>query len=121
MAIIPNFLIRKIYRKGSLRETKDGIVFELKNILGPGMITGINFIKINDKIYHSKAIKLITSGVSILAEKIDTDNPILFKLNQEVTCLLEGAKGLQQGLNDIIVELISSEAGQVQVKLSDNL
>lgn len=121
MTIIPGFLLKKIYRNGSLRETNDGILFELKNILGPGSITGINFIKINDIIYESPMIKILTAGVSILAEHITPDNPVFFKLNQEGTCFLNGAKGLKNGLNKIIIELVSRDAGMVQVTLTDTI
>lgn len=121
MSLIPNFLVRRIYRKGSLRETHDGIAFDLKNILGPGIITAINFIKINDEIYSSSVIKFISSNVNVLAEHISHEKPLAIKFNQEATCLLAGAKGLKEGLNQIIIDIISQEVGQVQVTLTDNL
>lgn len=121
MSAIPEFLIKRIYRKGSLRETQDGITFNLKNILGPGMIEGINFIKINDNTYKSSVIEIITKEFSTVAENISIDKPLLFKLNQEITCLLKDAKGLQEGLNKIIVELISRDVGPVQITLTDVL
>ena len=121
MSIIPDFLLKRVYKKGSLRATAEGIAFDLKNILGPGGIIGINFIKINDSIYDSKFIKIITSGISIIAEHINPDNPVCFKLNQEGTLLLRGAEGLKQGLNKIIVEIISRDVGTVQVILTDTI
>ena len=119
MSIIPSFILKKLYRKGSLRETSDGIAFDLKNVLGPGCITGINFIQINDEIYNSPVIKILTSGMNILAEHITPENPVFFRFEQEGTCLLEGAKGLKEGLNKIIVSLISKDVGSVQVTLTD--
>lgn len=119
MSIIPDFLLRKIYRKGSLRQTHEGIAFDLKNIFGTGIITGINFIKINDEVYTAPLIKIISSGVATIAEHITSDNPMLLKLNQEITCILEGARGLNEGLNKIIVELDSMGTGLVQVTLTD--
>ena len=119
MTIIPNFLLKKIYQKGSLRVTEEGIAFDLKNILGPGLITGINFVKINDKVYNSSVIGIIKSGVKTLAEKVSSDNPLLIKLNEEITCVLKSGSDLQKGINDIIVELISDDVGKVCVKLSD--
>ena len=117
MSIIPSFLLKKMYKKGSLRETAEGIAFDLKNILGPGIITGINCIIINEEQYKSPVIKILTSGMAIIAEHISDDNPILFRLNQEGTLLLEGAKGLKEGLNKIIVDLISGDVGRIQVTL----
>lgn len=121
MAMIPDFLLKKVYKKGSLKETTDGICFDLKNIFGTGAITGVNFIKINDMLYESPVIKILTSGTQMLAETINNENPALFRMNQEATCILEGAKGLKEGLNNIIVEIISKEVGKIQVKLSDTL
>lgn len=121
MSIIPDFLLKRVYKKGSLRETAEGIAFDLKNIFGPGSITGINFIKINDSIYETPFIKIITQGASTIASHISPDNPMCFKLNQETTCLLEGAKSLKEGLNKIIVELITRDLGIVQVTLTDNI
>lgn len=119
MSRVPDFLLRRIYKKGSLRETTDGIAFELKNILGPGNITAINFIKINDNIYNSSVIKFMSANAQVLATHISSENPLLIKLNQEATCILEGAKGLQAGLNKIIIDIISQDIGPVQVTLTD--
>jgi len=126
LSIIPSFLLKKLYKKGSLRQIEEGIAFDLKNILGPGFITGINFVKINDMEYNSSVIKIIKSGVATLAEHVTHDSPLLIKLNEEITCILdtcisEPAAQLQQGINNIIVELISMDAGKVQVNLSDTL
>lgn len=120
MGIIPDFLIKRIYKKGSLRKTAEGIAFDLKNILGPGMINGVNFVKINDEIYNSEVIKIITSGISTLADQVTPDNPISFRLNQEGTLILQGAKDLKEGINKIIVDLMNPEVGQVQVTMTDN-
>lgn len=121
MTIIPSFLLKKIYKKGSLRHTEQGIAFDLKNILGPGLITGINFVKINDTIYNSSVIQIIKSGAATLAEQVSCENPLLIKLNEEITCVMENGLNLKQGINDIIVELISHDVGKVQVNLSDTI
>ncbi|EKE02405.1 MAG: hypothetical protein ACD_20C00392G0005 [uncultured bacterium] len=121
MSIIPDFLLKRIYRKGSLRETAEGIAFDLKNILGPGIITGINYIIINDEVYQSPLIKIVSSDSATIAENINNESPLLIKLNQEITCILDGAKGLKEGINKIIVELISRDVGKVQVTLTDTV
>lgn len=121
MNIIPGFLLKKIYKKGSLRETQDGVAFDLKNIIGPGLVTGINYIKINDVIYNSSVIKIINAGVAVLAEQISTDNPMLFKMNDEVTCVIQNCLNLKNGINQIIVELISKDVGKVCVALTDDI
>lgn len=121
MAVFPSFLVKKVYKKGSLKITSEGITFDLKNILGPATITGINSIKINENLYKSEVIKIITLGKSIVAEHITPDNPLLLRLNQEGTLLLEGADSLRQGINKIMVDLISKDIGQVSVTLTETI
>jgi len=121
MSFIPDFLLKKIYKKGSLRETPQGIAFDLKNLLAPAVISGVNFIKINDQIYESIVIKIISPEKVVSAHEISPQNPLRFKFNQESTLLLEGAKGLQEGLNKIILEIINPDVGKVNVTLTDNV
>jgi len=58
---------------------------------------------------------------SLPAERVSSENPLLIKLNEEITCVMKSGLKLQQGLNNIIVELISHDVGRVQVNLSDTL
>lgn len=118
--IIPEFLLRRIYRAGSLRITDDGIAIDLKNMLGPGVISGIGFVEINGEKHSPETLKLITSGMETFASQITPENPIIFRLNQEGTLILQGVRELKQGINKIILELISKDAGKVQVSLNEN-
>jgi len=120
MSIIPEFLIKRIYKKGSLKQTEDGVCFDLKNVLGPGFISGFILIKINDAIFHSDKVKFITQGVEIAADEVSEEHPLGFRLGQEGTLLLEGAKCLKDGINQIIIELMNPEAGKVKLSLSDD-
>src|SRR5574344_1364636 len=120
MSIIPEFLIRRVYKKGSLAQTDNGVRFDLKNVLGPGFISGFHFVKVNDKTFESKSVKFITQGQEIPADEVSEKNPISFRLGQEGTLIMEGAKCLKEGLNQIIIELINPEAGVVKLSLSDN-
>lgn len=117
--IIPEFLLRRIYKPGSLRITEDGIAIDLKNMLGPGVISGISFVEINGIKYPSEALKLITSGIETIASQIDESNPIVFRMNQEGTLILNGVKELKEGINKIILELFNKDAGKIQVCLNE--
>lgn len=119
MSIIPEFLIKRVYQKGSLKQTEEGIRFDLKNVLGPGFISGFNFIKINDAVFEADKVKFITQGTEISAETVSEENPIGFRLGQEGTLILKGAKCLKEGINQIIIELMNPEAGKVKLSLSD--
>lgn len=120
MSIIPEFLIKRVYKKGSLKQTEDGVCFDLKNVLGPGFISGFVLVKINDAIFQPAEVKFVTQGTEIPAETVSEENPLGFRLGQEGTLILRGAKCLKDGINQIIIELMNPEAGKVQLSLSDN-
>lgn len=122
MSVLPDFLIKRVYKKGSLRKTESGVEFDLKNVLGPGVISGLECVQINDYIFPKEAISFVTGGVELLATKVDSLNPIHFRLNQEGTMkLLNQVNCLKEGLNKIILEIVNPEAGKLKITLTDNL
>lgn len=122
MAVLPDFLIKRVYKKGSLRKKGGIIEFDLKNVLGPGVISGLESIQINDYIFPKEAISFITGGIELFATKVNELNPIHFRLNQEGTMrLLEDVNCLKAGLNKIILEIMNPEAGKLKITLTDNL
>lgn len=120
MSIIPEFLIKRVYKKGSLKQTEEGVCFDLKNVLGPGFISGFSFVKINDEIFNPEKVKFLTQGMEIPADNISEENPVGFRLGQEGTLILKGAKCLKDGINQIIIELMNPEAGKVKLSLTDD-
>lgn len=120
MAVLPDFLIKRVYKKGSLRKTDKGIEFDLKNVLGPGVISGLESIQINDYIFKKDVISFVTGGVELLATKVNEMNPIQFRLNQEGTMKLsESVNCLKEGLNQIILEIMNPEAGKLKITFTD--
>lgn len=121
MSIIPQFLVQRVYKKGSLRQCDDGVEFDLKNLLGPGVISGLNFVQINGETFSKEFIKFFSQGFEHCASDLSEANPISFRLGQEGTLLLQEAKCLKEGLNKIIIEFLNPEAGKIQVELTDNV
>jgi hypothetical protein len=121
LGIIPDFLLKRLYQKGSLRQTAEGIAFDLKNLLGPGMISGVHSVVLNNNLYTPDTIQVSTSGTLLDATQITPENPISFRLHQEGTLILKGAESLKEGINQIIISLIIPQAGTVQVTLTDTV
>ena len=122
MAVVPDFLIKRVYKKGSLRSCDEGIEFDLKNVLGPGVICGLEYVQINDHKFTKDAISFITQGVELFANSVSEGNPIRFRLGQEGTMkLMEQVECLKNGVNKIIIEFLNPEAGRMKITLEDNL
>ena len=99
MAIVPEFLIKRIYQKGSLKKLDNGASVVLKNVLGPGLISGFNYVKINDVVFEAKDVKFITNNIEVEGSDVSEANPVVFRLGQSGTLVMTGQDCVTQGLN----------------------
>lgn len=121
MVVVPEFLIKRIYQKGSLKKTDDGASVVLKNVLGPGFISGFNYVKINDVVYEPQDVKFITNGQELLGTDVSEANPIAFRLGQSGTLVMSGKPSVLDGANKIVIEAMNPEAGKVVLSVEDTL
>ncbi|MBQ8168702.1 hypothetical protein IJZ97_04720 [bacterium] len=121
MVVVPEFLIRRVYKKGSLKKLENGASVELKNVLGPGFISGFNYVKINDVIYEAENVKFITAGKELTKDDVSEENPLAFRLGQEGTLIMSGKESVVTGVNKIVIEAMNPEAGKVQLTVDDTV
>ena len=121
MVVVPDFLIKRIYQKGSLKKLDDGASLNLKNVLGPGFISGFNYVKINEVIYDAKDVKFIMNGKEYTSEDVSEDHPIAFRLGQVGTLVVKGEQSVTDGVNKIVIEALNPEAGIVKLSVEDNV
>ncbi len=119
MVVVPEFLINRIYQKGSLKRLENGASVSLKNVLGPGFISGFNYVKINDIIFEPKDVKFITNGQELSGTEVSEDNQVAFRLGQTGTLVMFGQDCVVEGMNKIVIEVMNPEAGKVQLKAED--
>jgi len=119
MVVVPDFLIKRIYQKGSLKKLDNGASVILKNVLGPGFISGFNCVKINDVVFEAKDVKFITNGQEILGTDVSDENPIAFRLGQTGTLVMTGQDCVVEGTNKIVIEALNPEAGKVTLNTED--
>ena len=121
MVVVPEFLIKRIYQKGSLKKLDDGVSLTLKNVLGPGFISGFNYVEINGVVFEPTEVKFITNGQELLGTEVSESNPVAFRLGQSGTLVMTGKTCLVEGLNKIVIEAMNPEAGKVQLSVEDTI
>ena len=121
MVVVPEFLIKRIYQKGSLKKLDDGASVTLKNVLGPGFISGFNYVQINDVVYEPKDVKFITNGQELLGTDVSEANPVAFRLGQVGTLVMTGKTSVLDGVNKIVIQALNPEAGIVNLSVEDSV
>ncbi|MBO5738198.1 hypothetical protein J6R97_02535 [bacterium] len=121
MVVVPEFLIKRIYQKGSLKKLENGVSVVLKNVLGPGFISGFNYVEVNGVVFEPKDVKFITNGQELLGTEVSEANPIAFRLGQSGTLVMEGRPCIVEGVNKIVIEAMNPEAGKVQLKVEESI
>ena len=121
MVVVPEFLLKRIYQKGSLKKLENGASVVLKNVLGPGCISGFNYVKINGVVFEPKDVKFITNGKELLGTEVSEENPVAFRLGQSGTLVMTGQDCVFEGVNKLVIEAMNPEAGKVQLNIEDTL
>lgn len=121
MVVVPEFLIKRLYKKGSLKQLENGITFDLKNVLGPGFISGFNYIKINDQTFEGASVKFTTQGKEFSATDVSESNQISFRLAQEGSFIISTDYKLLEGKNIITIEAMNPEAGIVKFSVEESI
>jgi hypothetical protein len=111
---IPDFLLRKLYKRGSLRETGDGrFAFTLFNPLGPATLLAPPHIVVNGIAYAPERIQAKRVDVA----RISRDSPFTFRKGDKVTLRFPGH--LMRGGNRIHISAETKEFGEVEIYVED--
>ncbi|MBI3286704.1 MAG: hypothetical protein HYZ68_01520 [Chloroflexi bacterium] len=117
--MIPSMLLKKLYLVGSLRNTREGFAFALKNILGEGHIIEFEGLQVDGHSHPSGAVR-IRSGQHppLLAADISKASPLPFPVGVEVHLEVEG-EPLGSGLHEIVLRVRTQEVGPITLNIRD--
>ena len=119
--VIPSFLLKKLYVKGSFKNNPTGFELALQNTLAPGTLVGISPLKIDGReIPHDKI--LITAGAAapVRASEISLAAPRLFPLNVVIKFQVED-QPLAPGPHRLTVLVNTKEAGELKIDAEDTI
>lgn len=111
---IPDFLLRRLYRKGSLRSTADGrFAFTLRNVLGTATVVAPPRVVVNGILYPPERIESRTVRPAGITER----TPFVFRKGDRVTVRVPGH--LLRGGNRIQVTVMTREFGELAIEAED--
>lgn len=121
MPVIPPFVLKKLYVKGSLRAEDDGFALDLKNSIAPGTITAFNGLDVDGQALDPAFVTLVPlSGKPRTTGEVSAQAPLLFPVNASVTLRVQGRR-LEPGLHTLAIHVVVQEVGPLVIPVSDTL
>ncbi|MHB8632377.1 MAG: hypothetical protein ACYDBQ_00220 [Thermoplasmatota archaeon] len=112
---IPDFILRKLYKRGSLRETGDGrFAFTLRNTLATATIVSPPVILVNG--IHYPPERIDSNAVNFAA--ITVEAPFAFRKGSQATLRFPGR--LLRGGNRIHIAVQTKEWGELEIYVEDH-
>lgn len=97
MVSVPSFLLRRLYVKGTLKNTADGFEFELRNRLGSGYALRVHPLTVDGaEVSPSSSRFVMEDGASVRFDEVSETNTLTLALNKSIWVKTSGAK-LERG------------------------
>lgn len=119
--VVPSFLLKKLYVKGSFKNTSNGFQLSLRNTLAPGTLLGISPLQIDGRNVPLDQIQIVVGeSAPLRASNISFDKPSAFPLNAMVTFLVDD-QPLSSGPHRLMVQVNTKEAGELKIDAEDSI
>lgn len=119
--MIPTFLLKKLYVRGSFKNTANGFQLALRNTLAAGTLTGVGKVQIDERVIpHDRIFITVDNGAPMRASEISFDTPRLFPLNSTVTFRIED-QPLSPGAHRVRIHVNTKEAGELTIDAEDSI
>ncbi|MDY7039852.1 MAG: hydroxymethylglutaryl-CoA reductase [Chloroflexota bacterium] len=117
---LPAFVLKKLYVKGSLKNTDGGFSLSISNTLAPGTITSVAPLQIDGQVYPLEKTSLQVGETSLPAGEVSPTSPYQFPLNVAATIRVAG-EALSPGMHQIVITVKTQEVGELKIAVSDTI
>ena len=118
---IPSFLLKKLYVKGSFKNTADGFRLALNNVLAPGTLLSISPLQIDGRDIPLDQIEItVGNHPPIRASDISPNLPKSFPINTLVTFNAHD-QPLTPGPHRLTVQFNTKEVGELKIDAEDTI
>ena len=119
--VVPSFLLKKLYVKGSFKNTSNGFQLSLRNTLAPGTILSLSPLQIDGRDVPLTHIEIITGdNAPVRASDVSLAQPKAFPLNVLITFRVID-QPLTPGQHRVSVTVNTKEAGELKIDAEDSI
>jgi hypothetical protein len=117
---VPEFLLRRLYVKSSLRNVSDGFEFDLKNTLGSGYAERALSLTLDGAEVPLSATRFVVQGEVTPFEDVSPVRTMTLGMNQTVTVAVTGP-ALSPGMHRIGIGFVVVGMGEMRFDVTDAL
>lgn len=118
MLMVPGFILRRLYVKGSLRNFDQGFQFEICNKLGSGHAKKLFPLTVDDQSISLGACSFSVDGVTYSFQDVSNDRPFTMGLNKSTSIAAHGEK-LSEGPHKIGMSFEVAGLGVLKLHFAD--
>ncbi|MBM4433228.1 MAG: hypothetical protein FJ025_04440 [Chloroflexi bacterium] len=118
MILVPSFLLKRLYVKGSLRNNEQGFQFELKNTLGSGYGNELLPLTLDGKELPKENSYFRSDAEEISFSAVSKDKPFTLAMNKTLTILVKGVT-LSEGPHKIGMSFVAEGLGKLGFDVTD--
>lgn len=120
MVSVPGFLLRRLYVKGSLTNSPEGLRFQLKNSLGSGYARAMLPVSIDDLEFPLEKSYFIVDGGEIQFSSVSDDTPFTIAMNKVITVLVKGTS-VEPGAHKLTMGFVVPGLGSLKFDVRDTV
>lgn len=120
---VPPFLLRRLYVKGSLKNTDDGFQFELRNVLGAGYAEDLLPLNVDGEEIPEDEATFVIEGEPegpTAFSAVSEEQPFTLALNKTTTISVSG-RTLEPGEHRITMGFVVVGLGEMALEVADEL
>ena len=111
--------LQKLYVKGSLKNQGNGFVFQLKNLIDSGSVSGISKLTVDGEEKAMDGVT-ITMGEKVrMVSEISWSSSLYVYYGATITFYVPGT--LQPGEHTIVLQVNAPELGQISLPVTDTI
>ncbi len=117
---MPRFVVDRVYRRGSLRRTDNGVAFDLHNSVMAVALEAVEDVRVNGERLDLHQIELSAGGIQRSLEDVTPDSPLILHAGEELTVRLLNYP-LPPGSHELELTAHFARFGDFNVAVRDEL
>lgn len=121
MSMVPSFMLKKLYKKSSLRNGENGLEFTLENTLSTARLTSLDKVVVDGTEYAADKVQVLVNGETKTASDFSQDNPLVFNKAEQFTVRIAGVQVDPATSHMVVLQAKAVGLGDLKIEIGDTI